>query len=129
MQVDWDKSKTRIPPTTRINATVARDRLYGRLRQYRLDTALAYINRVFVTYTNPDLRARLPREQRDLWLRAIQPHQLANLAKMFIEVSNDHRGKDLTWNELAVCANAWHDLQGATPSQTYSLPDWEAFLL
>jgi hypothetical protein len=129
MQIDWDKSQARIPPTTRIDAGVARDRLYGRLRQYRLDTALGAMNRVFVTYTNPELRQQLPKRERDLWMRVVQPHQLANLAKMFIQASNDHHGKDLTWDELALCVNAWHDLQGATPSQNYDLPDWEAFLL
>src|SRR6266851_10278569 len=101
----------------------AGEHLHTRLRRFRLDTALAKIGYISTTFGDSERRTKLPADEQQLWLRTINPHGLAYLAKALIQVSNDHRSGDLTFADLVDLCQLYNRAQGAEYQPGAGLPE------
>jgi hypothetical protein len=86
--------------------------------------------RLSTTMENPELRAKLPKVERDYYPASISPHQMAYIAKALIESgANDHKRAILNFDEYKHCANLYNQGRSHGDQETWGIAEWEIFFI
>jgi hypothetical protein len=107
----------------------AQAELHKTVGRYRLDEALKSLRGISVSFSNPDACRGLPRRVRALWPATINAHQIAYIAKLLIQKSDDSRLYVLSFPEYEACARLYNDAQNVGLSEEDELSKLHLTLL